>query len=128
MVVKTGLTALLLFFPMGLTIMVLNCLVERQGQAFFSSNSLQPVNGSKNSILNWVMKLNYFICSKSLKDFPFYSPIHFSDYFCSGRKCIFQLSGDLNLKNPHWDNELNSNQTVKNWIFGEKRLQTKVLG
>ena len=27
------------------------------------------------------MKLNLFMYSKSLKDFPFYSPIHLPDYF-----------------------------------------------
>ena len=28
----------------------------------FRSTFLQQVNGSKNSILNWVMKLNLFMC------------------------------------------------------------------
>ena len=37
----------------------------------FSSTFLQPVNGCKNSILNWVLKLGHFICSKSLKCFYF---------------------------------------------------------
>ena len=32
-------------------------------------------------------------------DFPFYLPIHLSDY-CSSQKCIFQCSGCLNSKNP----------------------------
>ena len=104
---------LLLFFPVGLTIMVFKLYSWNTRAGIFSSTFLQPVNGSKTSILNWVMKLNYFICSKSLKDFPFYSRIHFSDYFSSGPKCIFKWSGDLNFKNPHRDNELNSNQTVK---------------
>ena len=46
-----------------------------------SSNFLQLVNSSKNSILNWVVKLNSFMFFfsffflKHLKDFPFYSPI-----------------------------------------------------
>ena len=49
----------------------------------FSSTFLQPVNGRQNSILNWVMKLSLLMCSKSLKDFPFYSPVHLPDYFHS---------------------------------------------
>ena len=52
----------------------------------FSSTFLQPVSGSENSILNWViMKLNLFMCfffllfcfETSLKDFSFYSLILF---------------------------------------------------
>ena len=78
----------------------------------FPSTFLQLVNGSKNSILNWVLKLNHFSCSKCLKYFLFYSPIHLSDF--SSRKCIFQWSsGDLNFKNPHGYHELSNNQTVK---------------
>ena len=48
----------------------------------FPSTSLQLVNGSKNSILNRVMKLSLFMCfflfsvfETPLKDFPFYLPI-----------------------------------------------------
>ena len=31
----------------------------------FSSTFLQPVNSRKNSILNWLMKLNFFMCVNS---------------------------------------------------------------
>ena len=47
----------------------------------FPNTFIQPVNGSKNSILNWVMELNlfmfllFFFFEKPLKYFPFYSPI-----------------------------------------------------
>ena len=82
-------------------------------QAFFSSTFLQLVNSSKNSTLNWVMKLNRFICSKSWKYFPFYSPIHLSGYFCNSQKCIFQWSGDLHFQNPYKYNELSNKQSVK---------------
>ena len=74
--------------------------------------SLQMLNSSKNSILNWVMTLNHFICAKSVKDFPIDSPIHLSDYFCSSWKCLFQWYRDLNFKNPHRDNELSNMQRV----------------
>ena len=47
----------------------------------FPSTFLKPVNGSKNSILNTVIKFNLFTClfflfvfEKHSKDFPFYSP------------------------------------------------------
>ena len=33
-----------------------------QNRAFFRSTFLKPVNGSKIWILNWFMKLNYFMC------------------------------------------------------------------
>ena len=41
----------------------------------FPSTFLQPVNSSKNSILNWIIKLNlfmYIFFVKPLKDFPVY--------------------------------------------------------
>ena len=44
----------------------------------FPSTFLQPVNDSKKSTLNWVMKVNLFICfffEKPLEDFPLDSPI-----------------------------------------------------
>ena len=48
-----------------------------------------------------------------MKIFIFHSPIHLSHYFCGSRKCIFQRSGGLHLKNLHGDNELSNKQTVK---------------
>ena len=81
----------------------------------FLSTFLQLANGSKNSILNSVTKLNLFMCSKLLKDFPFHSTIHLSEY-CSQKecqKCTFQQYGDLTFKHPHKDKELSNNQTVK---------------
>ena len=88
----------------------------------FSSTFLQPINGSKNWILNWFMKLNHFICWKSLKDFKFYSPIYLSDFFSSSRKCIFQWPGDLNFKILYGDNKLSNKQTVKKLNLWRKCL------
>ena len=94
----------------------------------FLSTFLQPSNGSKNSILNSVTKLNLFMCSKPLKYFPFYSTIHLSDYFCSQKecqKCIFQQYGDLTFKHPHKDSEVSNNQTVKKLNLWEKTAVDK---
>ena len=97
---------------------------DKESSGIFSSTFLQPVNGSKNSILNWVLKLNLFISSKALKDFLFYSPIHLSDS-CSSRKCIFQWSGDLNFKNPPGDHELSNNKKVKKLNLWRKTAVNK---
>ena len=102
----------------------------------FTGTFRQEVNGSKNSVLNWVMILNLFMCPCVIK--PFEAPQRncgfgshllkkslmenfiycaVSDYLCSQkkcRKCIFQWSGgDLNFRKPHGDNELSNRQTVK---------------
>ena len=78
----------------------------------FPSTSLQPVNGSKNSILNWVMKLSlfievfsFFVFKTTLKDFPFYSSILFTLWFRYlpthiKESCIY-LSSQLFLKTPN---------------------------
>ena len=53
----------------------------------FQSTFLQPVKDSKNSILNWVMKLNLFmffclfVFETPLQDFPFYLPILLTLWF-----------------------------------------------
>ena len=73
---------------------------------FFPSNSLLPVNGCKNSVLNWVMKLNLFTQTPS-KNFPFYSLIILTLWFRylqtrsskiprkTQEKCISQWLGHL---------------------------------
>ena len=80
----------------------------------FPSTSLQPVNGSKNSILNWVMKLSlfievfsFFVFKTTLKDFPFYSSILFTLWFRYlpshiKESCIY-LSSQLFLKTPNYE-------------------------
>ena len=46
-----------------------------QMPGIFPSTFLQPVNGSKNSILNWVMKLNLFMCTFFWKAFEKFSTL-----------------------------------------------------
>ena len=99
----------------------------------FPSTFLQPVNCSKNSILNWVLKLNlfiffsFFVYKTSLK-----GPIHlfFLVWFRYLQKCINEscvhLSGQFFSKNSHktlkfhekyifqWSADLN----LKNFPFG----------
>ena len=71
----------------------------------FPNNFSQPVNGCKNSILNWVIKLHHvsfflFVFVIPLKEFPFYSPILFTLWFryLQTRKkescthCIFRVN------------------------------------
>ena len=77
---------------------------------FFPSSSLQPVNGCKNSVLNWVMKLN-LLSQTPLKIFPFYSLIILTLWFRylqtqnskirrkTQEKCISQWIANLNFKN-----------------------------
>ena len=73
---------------------------------FFPSNSLQPVNGCKNSILNWVMKLNLL----TLNPWKLFHSIHllfllfdFDTYkhetLKFQEKCISQWTANLNFKN-----------------------------
>ena len=72
---------------------------------------LQLVNGSKNSILNWVMKLSLFMCffffffETPLKGFPFYSPIILALWFrylqTHIKEVCMYLSSQLFLKTPH---------------------------
>ena len=74
------------------------------------------------------MKLNLSMCSKPLKDFPFYSSFHLSGYFCNKkerRKYIFQRSRDRNFKNPHRNNELSNKQPVKKLNLWEKTAVDK---
>ena len=53
----------------------------------FPSTFLQQENGSKNSILKWFIKLNFFMCFflfcfwSTLERFPFYSPIPLTLWF-----------------------------------------------
>ena len=73
------------------TVTKLNSIKDFFQSRIFPSTFLQPVNGKKNSILNWVMKLNLFMCLQlnpfffvfetSLKDFPFCSPILLTLWF-----------------------------------------------
>ena len=77
---------------------------------FFLSNSLQAVNGCKNSVLNWVMRLN-LLTQTPLKIFPFYSLIILTLWFRylqtrnskiprkTEEKCISQWTANLNFKN-----------------------------
>ena len=61
----------------------------------FPSTFVQLINRSKNSILNWVLKLNlfmffefFFLFWKPLKYFSFYSPILYTFRFRSLQTCI----------------------------------------
>ena len=60
----------------------------------FPSTFLQPLNGSKNSILNGVTKLNllmfffFFVFETPLKDFPFYSTILLTLWFRYLQTCM----------------------------------------
>ena len=75
----------------------------------FPNTFLQLVNDSKNSILNWVIKLNLFMCFCSffvfetpLKDFPFYSSILltlWSKYY--RKESYMYLSSQLFFKTPN---------------------------
>ena len=77
---------------------------------FFPSSSLQPVNCCKNSVLNWVMKLN-LLSQIPLKIFPLYSLIILTLWFRyletrnskirrkTQEKCISQWTANLNFKN-----------------------------
>ena len=86
----------------------------------FPNTFLQVVNGSKNSILAWVKKLNLFMCSKHLKDFPFYSP--------KCRKSIFIAIWKLNSKNLQSNSELSNKQTVEKLnVWGENGCRQKRL-
>ena len=80
-------------------------------QPFFQA-LLQPVIGSKNSILNWVMKLSLympifflFIFENPFKDFPFYSPIFLTFWFRYLKKRIKEIRCQAL---SHW-----TKQTVK---------------
>lgn len=80
-----------------------------------TSTFLKPVNGSKKSILNWVMKLNAFMCAIFFLQNPWKSfhsnhwfflllelQTTYKLYFCNQMECwqyIFRQSGDFNLKN-----------------------------
>ena len=79
--------------------------------SIFQSTSLQPVNGSKNSILNWVMKLNLFmffflfVFKTPLKDFPCYPSIILTLQLrylqkCKNESCMY-VSSQLFFKTPH---------------------------
>ena len=78
----------------------------------FPSTFLQPVNGSKNSILNRVMKFNLFMCfffffvfETPLNDFPFYSPILLTLWFrylqTRIKESRMYLSSQLFFKTPN---------------------------
>ena len=60
----------------------------------FPSTFLQPVNGNENSILNWAMHFNFFMCfylfETLSKDFPLYaySPILLTLWFRYLQTCI----------------------------------------
>ena len=77
----------------------------------FPTTSLQPVNISKNSNLNWAMKLNFSTCLFFL--FPCYSPIHLTLWFRYlqtqiKESCVY-FYGQLFFKAPH--------ETLKLQIF-----------
>ena len=75
---------------------------------FFQSTFQQPVNASKNSTLNWVIKYSFFmifVLGKLLRDFSFYSPIFVSLWFrylqtCMDNSCIY-LSSQLFFQSTH---------------------------
>ena len=77
----------------------------------FWSTFLQPVNNSKNSILNWFMKLNlcmfffFFVFETILKNYPFVSPILPTLCFRYLQTCIKEscryLSSQRFFKIPH---------------------------
>ena len=109
-----------------------NCYFSFSG--IFPSTFLQPVNGSKNSILNWViMKLNLFMlflfflfCFETpLKDFPFYSLILLTLCFrylqTSINESFIYLSSHLFFKTPH--ETLRFQETSKKYAFSSD-LQT----
>ena len=79
----------------------------------FPSTFLRPVNGSKNSILNWIMKLShvfflFLVVEISLRDFPLYLPIILTLWFrylqtCINKNCMFLVNFSSKLSLKPWN-------------------------
>ena len=97
------------------------CLHNTCFSRHFPSTCLQPLNGSKNSILNWVMKLSLFICCFSWKTLERFS-ITFT--YSSPMVCMY-ISSHIFFEFPH--KTLKFQQQQQQQQQRQKKIQEKYI-